>query len=354
MIDFVSTTIPVTKVKVPGKVIISGEHAVVYGAPALACAIKKYAFASVTRSEVVGVHLLVAEFGIDQHFIPSQLIHISQQIQFSHQQYLRGLCPLSDVVSSPKAFFSAALGASGLVDILPNDHGLSIELTMDLVAGSGMGSSAALVAAMLAACFKHIGQPLSDAELIVKTTQSEHWQHGRSSGLDPYVCVMGGLQQYQNGQGAVDKSLLLRQLAQCFLITTGKPESSTGQCVEFVKQQNNPQTLWQKFCTVQEDLLKALMLNQHRNLLGAIRSTHQLLCHIAVVPGQVNEFIASVEALNGAAKICGAGSVSGVAGGLVLAVGADQKALAHLCLNYGYGMQELHPDLAGVSYGGEH
>ena len=96
------------------------------------------------------------------------------------------------------------------------------------------------------------------------------------------------------------------------------------------------------------------MLNQHRNLLGAIRSTHQLLCHIAVVPGQVNEFIASVEALNGAAKICGAGSVSGVAGGLVLAVGADQKALAHLCLNYGYGMQELHPDLAGVSYGGEH
>ena len=190
-----------TRVRVPGKVIISGEHAVVYGAPALACAIQIYAFAAVTSSSALGVRLKVPEFGIDQSFSLLQLFQLAQQTQSRHRQYLTASGLLSNVVSNPVEFFAAAIGASGLVDVLLNQQGLVIELTMDLATGGGMGSSAALVAAMLAAAFKHLGQPLTPTELISKTTQSEQWQHGRSSGLDPYVCVMGGLQQYQKGCG---------------------------------------------------------------------------------------------------------------------------------------------------------
>jgi mevalonate kinase len=349
-----------TRVRVPGKVILSGEHAVVYGAPALACAIQKYAFAEVTDSELNGVRLKIPEFGIDQQFTNVQLTQLAQQTQLRHQHFLTNVCLLSQVVEKPQEFFAAAIGASGLVDLLPHQHGpasgLTIELTMDLVAGGGMGSSAALVAAMLAATFKHLGRPLTSAELISKTTQSEHWQHGRSSGLDPYVCVMGGLQQYQKGQKGKNghgERQIIKQLVQCFLVTTGKPLSSTGACVEAVKQQNFPLSLWDQFCVVQHNLRTAMYLNQYSSMLEAIQANHQLLRHIGVVPKVVSEFIASIEAHDGAAKICGAGSVAGDHndhGGLVFAMGVDQSYLEQLSLSYGYGVQKMLPDFEGVFY----
>ena len=166
---------PCSKVRVPGKVILSGEHAVVYGTPALACAIQKYAFAKVVSIDIEGVHLTMPAFGIDQHFSHGQLTQLAHQTQSRHQNFLHDSALLCLVIESPVQFFAAALGASGLVDVLTDQPGLAIELTMDLVAGGGMGSSAALVAAMLAAAFKHIGQPLTAAQLILKTTHSEHW-----------------------------------------------------------------------------------------------------------------------------------------------------------------------------------
>ncbi|MGY8906356.1 MAG: mevalonate kinase family protein [Pseudomonadales bacterium] len=336
-----------TRVRVPGKVILSGEHAVIYGAPALACAIQIYAFAAVTTSSALGVRLKVPEFGIDQSFSLLQLFQLAQQTQSRHRQYLTASGLLSSVVLNPTEFFAAALGASGLVTLLSDQHGLVIELSLDLIAGGGMGSSAALVAAMLAASFKHVGEPLTSAELVLKTTQSEHWQHGRSSGVDPYVCVMGGLQQYHKGYG---ERHVIKQLAHYFLVTTGKPKSSTGECVDAVKQQGFPNTLWQEFSIVQENMRTALQLNQSMKMCNAVKANHQLLKKIGVVPTLVCEFIDNIEAQGGAAKICGAGSVVGDLGGLVFVVGLNQALIEQLCLSYGYGVQAMCPDLQGVVY----
>jgi mevalonate kinase len=365
------TRLRCTRVRVPGKVILSGEHAVVYGAPALACAIQIYAFAKVTSNELYGVHLKVPEFGIDQQFSYLQLDTLAQQTQSRHRQFVANERLLSSVVSTPEDFLAAALGASGLVNLLSNQDdsstnqatnlttGLTIELTMDLVAGGGMGSSAALVAAMLAASFKHLDQPLTLAALISKTTQSEHWQHGRSSGLDPYVCVMGGVQQYQKGLG---QRQMLKPLAPCFLVTTGKPLSSTGECVEYVKQQNFPLALWSQFEIIQENLRQCMLAHSHGDIqedldgenmgamLNAICANHKLLQHIGVVPSEVAKFIANIEANAGAAKICGAGSIVGNCAGLVFVTGLTQAFLEQLCLSFGYDVQVMQLDLDGVRY----
>lgn len=94
-----------TRVRVPGKVILSGEHAVIYGAPALACAIQMYAFAAVTTSSASGVRLKVPEFGIDQSFSVLQLFQLAQQTQSRHRQYLTASGLLSNVVLNPTEFF---------------------------------------------------------------------------------------------------------------------------------------------------------------------------------------------------------------------------------------------------------
>lgn len=46
---------------------------------------------------------------------------------------------------------------------------------------------------------------------------------------------MGGLQRYQLGTA---ERQALKPLSACFLVSTGKPNSSTGECVEAVRQHN--------------------------------------------------------------------------------------------------------------------
>ena len=85
-------------------------------------------------------------------------------------------------------------------------------------------------------------------------------------------------------------------------------------------------------------------------MLDAIKTNHQLLQQIGVVPAQVCEFISGIEAHGGAAKICGAGSVVGDHGGLVFVSGLEQALIEKLCLSHGYGVQTMRPDLEGVFY----
>jgi len=53
----------------------------------------------------------------------------------------------------------------------------------------------------------------------------------------------------------------------------------------------------------------------------SIRENHRLLSDIGVVPHRVQHLIAEIENVGGAAKICGAGSVSGDHAGVVWVYG---------------------------------
>jgi len=337
----------ITKVRVPGKVILSGEHAVVYGTKALACAIQHYAYAYVLDIAKPGLRLTIADCDIEQHYGPQALQQLARETQIRHQEFTQSRLPLDQVVANPADFFAAALGASVALDLMKPNHGLHVDLTSDLVVGGGMGSSAALVAAMLGAVFKHLGEPLSTLRLIAKTTQSEHWQHGKSSGLDPFVCINGGLHEYQLGQGQAHG---MGALNCSFLVSTGRPQSSTGECVAAVKKRALEARIWQQFAQVEADMLHALEQGSALDLNNAVMQNHRLLEAIGVVPAAVSKFIQQVERSGGAAKICGAGSVAGEQGGLVWVVGVELELMAALSQVSGYTYRPMVPDIQGVHY----
>ena len=77
-----------------------------------------------------------------------------------------------------------------------------------------------------------------------------------------------------------------------------------------------------------------------------IRKNHQLLKYIGVVPNKVAKFIEQVEELGGAAKISGAGAVSGNNAGIVLVVG--ETAIIDIANKYGYEILPVQGELSGL------
>src|SRR4029079_105215 len=109
---------------------------------------------------------------------------------------------------------------------------------------------------------------------------AENMQHGVSSGLDLRVAMLGGCYYIH------EEKLLERKLPSCamFVVNTGTPESTTGQCVAKVAPFFKEQQLGPQFAAVTNALDHGLQTQSVTMMSDAIRENHKLLTHIGVVP----------------------------------------------------------------------
>ena len=131
-----------------------------------------------------------------------------------------------------------------------------------------------------------------------------------------------------------------------YLVQTGTPQTTTGECVSRVREQHANSPIWNDFEAVTNAMENALVTNNRRDIRDAVRENHQLLTRIGVVPEKVQSFIRDVEAAGFAAKVCGAGAVAGDAGGMVLVFAARPPTA--LCKTYGFEALTIHGDPLGV------
>ena len=337
----------------PGKVIITGEHAVVYGQPALAAAINRRTTASVSwqpaapGAEVL-VNLDLPQLDLQRCLSVAQLQQLAQHVATQHKAFLAGQVDLPSLFASPEELLLAALGYGITANALTMQQHLDITLQTELLLGGGMGSSASMVAALMAALLAANDCPFDAHSLYQQVLVAEQWQHGRSSGLDPHICIAGGVQFLQSGQY---RKLDVEIPQQWFLVASGKPQSSTGECVEQVRQQQHSKAFWQQFGDLAQAMERALLEADYSALLALIKTNHSWLQALHVVPQKVADFICQVEQAGGAGKICGAGSIRGEAGGLVLVAGVQAEQLQALCepVDYKYWPFECAPQ--GLAHG---
>jgi mevalonate kinase len=295
----------------PGKLILSGEHAVVHGCPALVTAVSRHASAEVTPGQDARVQF-VTPFG-ESVFSGEELRGHLVGAQVRYQDFLAGVRPIAEVVPSPLEFI--ALGWP-LLESAP--AGVRIELTSTIPLGSGMGSSAAVSVALLQALAGYAGQPLAADRCASLSLEMERFQHGRPSGVDSFVAAHGGMVRYVKDAPTVPLPILSPRLR---LVHTGTPEATTGECVEQVRHRFAGSEIWTEFATVCGEVERALGQENPGGLIDAVRHNHRLLVALGVVPAPVAKWIAGIERAGGAAKICGAGSVRGPGGGMVWVIG---------------------------------
>jgi len=165
----------------PGKVYLFGEHAVVYGEPAVPCAIERRARVTVERrGEGLRVH--AADLTLDGF-----------TVEYDAQTEDRPDVDVADsLVDAAIGYVQEAIAqAKDAADV--EDVGFDITIESAIPLGAGLGSSAAVVVATIDAATRELGVELSDRDIADRAYRVEHTvQDGEASRADTYCCTMGG------------------------------------------------------------------------------------------------------------------------------------------------------------------
>ena len=164
----------------PGKVYLFGEHAVVYGEPAVPCAIERRATVDVTARSDGRLRVDAGDLTLDGFTV----------------EYGGDGAPDVDV---PESLVEAATGyVDGAVEQAreaadASEIGFDVDIESAIPLGAGLGSSAAVAVAGIDAATRELGVELPPEELAERAYRVEHdVQEGEASRADTFCSAMGG------------------------------------------------------------------------------------------------------------------------------------------------------------------
>lgn len=207
---------------------------------------------------------------------------------------------------------------------------LVVEVSSQIPAGSGFGSSAALAATVIAGSLAVFGIELPAGELERLTLEAERRQHGMPSGVDGATVIHGGLVWAERpSEGApltiTPLDLASPHLSRFRVFDTGTPAESTGAVVAAVRERLDAEP--ERLCPVlarmgetARELRCEIAGGEDRPqvVIGLIRRFERDLETLGVIPAPARELVRQVEARGGAAKISGAGALSPAGAGSLL------------------------------------
>ncbi len=326
----------------PGKLILSGEHAVVYGKPALVMAVDRSAESEIIPDSSDNISFDLQDLQQTGSFTLRALQELKSRVMRNYRQFLEGQLGIRDVLYKPVELFQFAF-----ITILDGLHlklanGMKIQLHSNIPIGCGMGSSAATVLCVLRAIGHYFRVEFRPEWYLKYSVETENMQHGHASGVDSYISLNGGYARFQQGQAT---RLPMPQFPM-HLVHTGVPDTTTGECVARVREQFGQSQIWDEFEAQVNSMEKALAENDLEHIQQNIRDNQRLLTRIGVVPEKVQSFIAELEKQGSAGKVCGAGAVGGDKGGIVLV--ASDKAPTELCQKFGYELMSVRGEPLGA------
>jgi mevalonate kinase len=183
------------KASAPGKVLLLGEHAVVYGHPALAAALGRRVTVEVEEdASGPSIELLAP---IRTPTSPSNSTS-STSTSISSSNSPSASTSISPVPAPPELLgavrdVAAAAGAPSR---------FRARVLSDLPLGGGLGSSAALGVALARAFSQLAGRDCPPERAEELALRLERVFHGAPSGVDPAVCARGGVILFRRGEPA--------------------------------------------------------------------------------------------------------------------------------------------------------
>lgn len=252
----------------PGKLILVGEHAVVYGHRAIALA--------VSRGTTVEIRERSGPSGIESSLIRDDRLW------------------------------------PALTTLIP-EFGIGVTITSDLPVGCGMGSSAALAVATVRALAAREGREAGFEEIYERAFAVERIFHGTPSGIDHAVSALGGAVLYRKGEAP--ERLDLPTPLRLVVANTGAP----GNTLEMVAgvRARNPRADLRRIGALVE--MTAAHLLRGDDVGPLLTENHRLLRAIGVSTPALDEVCLAMRSAGASgAKLAGAGG-----GGVAIAAVAE-------------------------------
>lgn len=328
-------------VSAPGKLILLGEHAVVYGRPALVTAVDLRLTVRLSPSPGSGVRLDLPGLPHSEEISWAAVREYSRAARERWTDYSRKPGPErfqavrgDDPAHVVKAALGEVLEALGGAE----PPGLSLRVDSALPIGSGFGSSAAAAVAVVAAALAWRGAAADLPTVERLALEVERRQHGLPSGVDSATILRGGLLWARRTASGVDvEPVELRSplLSRFRVYDTGTPAEPTGAVVAAVRARLDRDRAGTEAIF---DRIEAAALGFREELardveaparmVELIRECEVCLEGLGVVPEPVRAAVRRVEAEGGAAKISGAGSLSGPGAGSLLVYHPEPERIA--------------------------
>lgn len=276
----------------PGKIILSGEHAVVYGKPAFVTAVDLRLTVTVEEGEKGTKHQAV------DHIEDLVINYLNKSKKVSK-----------------KAF--------------------SFEVSSDIPIGRGMGSSAAFCVATVAALLHFYSERQADKQIINSLAyQSEKFFHGMPSGVDVSASCFGGLIFYRKefeflkNISSLNFKMPVSFQKNLLLIDSGKPSEPTSDMVKMVGKRYNKMPKEMEHTLVQiEKITKRMVVSivkEDLNMFAeAIHDNENQLVDFGIVSKETQKLLSTLSEY-GVGKVTGAGGYK-AGSGMILFLAQDME-----------------------------
>jgi len=265
----------------PGKVILFGEHFVVYGVKAILCSINKRVTvtAEKTSERKISINSKIGKLELE----PDK--------------------PISEINSPLKPFYYLANKS-----IESKDSGIRIQIDSEIPLGAGLGSSSACCVAGAAAIFKLFGN-ISKEEVLKLAIEAERTIFENTSGADCTVCTYGGIMEYDKNKGF--KKIEHEPNFQLVIINSNM-EHSTQSMVSKVKEfENKNKEEFSKLSNLEsklvEDVLKLVKENKIQEIGQKMNQNQEYLENIGISNKELTKMIKIGQESSFGAKITGSG-----------------------------------------------
>lgn len=270
----------------PGKIILFGEHFVVYGIKAILCSIDKRITAT-------------------SQFLDENIIRIRSSLGDSMME----LNSLNDLENVPQKFMKPFFYiAQKALKENSTKQGIEIVLESEIPAGVGLGSSSAACVAATASV-NGLFNRLSKDEIVKKAIEAERIIFEQNSGADSSVSTFGGLMTYdlKNGFQSIQSRNDLN-----FIIANSAQVHDTQDVVRQVRSfKEKNESVFRKLCEQEVEIINNATLALKENNLNQLGSlmlkNYDLLKQIGISTEKIDQLVIEAKKTSYGAKITGAG-----------------------------------------------
>jgi mevalonate kinase len=288
----------------PGKLILFGEHSVVYKGPAVVLAIDRRARVIASKREDKRIYIDADDLGFSGYFENGEYTAVTGKVW-------RGRNMMALSVAAQKVM--TKLGVSS---------GLNLVVRSMIPIAVGLGSSAAVCVATTAAVSELFEGQLSKEIIAELSYEGEKVIHGNPSGVDNNIATFGGIMRYERGVGF--ERLNLKDPIPFIIGNTRRKRSTRNMvdCVKALRDRNSEvvDPIIYTMASLSQVGLNALLRRDLDKLGDLMNLNHGLLSALGVSTYELDSLVYAARA-EGAlgAKLTGAGG-----GGCMMALANEE------------------------------